>query len=80
MTPGARRARRRGMVMGAAVASSRANKQAASAASTPAAAPTPQPALADDTVTQLTQLADLRDKGILTEDEFNAKKKQLLGL
>jgi hypothetical protein len=28
----------------------------------------------------LEQLATLRDKGIITEEEFNAKKKQLLGL
>src|SRR5215208_167407 len=28
----------------------------------------------------LEQLAALRDKGIITEEEFNAKKKQLLGL
>jgi len=29
---------------------------------------------------ELEKLASLRDKGILTEDEFNAKKKELLGL
>jgi len=29
---------------------------------------------------ELEQLATLRDKGIITEEEFNAKKKQLLGL
>lgn len=29
---------------------------------------------------ELEQLADLRDKGILTEEEFTAKKKQILGL
>nr|WP_243861530.1 SHOCT domain-containing protein [Frigoribacterium endophyticum] len=29
---------------------------------------------------QLRQLAALRDDGILTEDEFTAKKTQLLGL
>lgn len=76
MTLGHRRARRRGMLVGAAISSSRAKKQAA--ASTPAAAP--QTAPADDVITQLKQLAELRDKGILTEDEFSAKKKQLLGL
>jgi hypothetical protein len=30
--------------------------------------------------TQLTQLAQLRDQGILTEDEFAAKKAQILGI
>jgi hypothetical protein len=29
---------------------------------------------------ELEKLGDLRDKGIITEDEFEAKKKQLLGL
>ncbi|MQF66305.1 SHOCT domain-containing protein [SAR202 cluster bacterium AC-647-P02_OGT_505m] len=29
---------------------------------------------------ELEKLASLRDKGILTEDEFNSKKKELLGL
>ncbi len=31
-------------------------------------------------VEQIKGLADLRDKGIITEDEFNLKKKQLLGI
>jgi len=31
-------------------------------------------------VEELEQLAGLRDKGILTDEEFQAKKKQLLGL
>lgn len=34
----------------------------------------------DDTVTQLKQLAELRDQGILTPEEFSAKKKQILGI
>jgi hypothetical protein len=29
---------------------------------------------------ELEKLAELRDKGILTEEEFQAKKKQVLGL
>lgn len=33
-----------------------------------------------DVADQIKKLADLRDAGILTEDEFNAKKKQLLGI
>lgn len=34
----------------------------------------------DPTAAQLQQLAALRDQGILTQDEFDAKKKQILGL
>lgn len=34
----------------------------------------------DDTTVQLQQLAQLRDQGILTEEEFTAKKQQILGL
>ena len=34
----------------------------------------------DDTNAQLQELAQLRNQGILTEDEFAAKKKQLLGI
>ncbi len=70
---GRRSARRRGMVMGAAIASSRAKKQDAVAA--PA-----QPVSTGDNIEQLKQLAELRDQGILTEEEFAAKKKKLLGL
>lgn len=46
---------------------------AAPATATPAA---PQP----DYITELEKLAGLRDKGIITDEEFEAKKKQLLGL
>ena len=46
------------------------------AASTPA----PQPQSQPDYITQLERLADLRDKGIITDEEFQAKKRQLLGL
>lgn len=42
-----------------------------------AAAPAPA---VDDTTAQLQELAQLRNQGILTEDEFAAKKKQLLGI
>ena len=79
MAFGHRRAQRRGMVMGAALASSRARKQAAAAAVPAPATTEPAPAT-DPTVEQLKQLTALRDQGILTEEEFSAKKKQLLGL
>lgn len=46
------------------------------------AAPAPAPAaggISDDVVAQLRELAQLRDDGILTEDEFAAQKARLLG-
>jgi predicted Zn-dependent peptidase len=43
------------------------------------AAPQPAPA-APDYMAELEQLAQLRDQGILTPEEFEAKKKQILGL
>jgi hypothetical protein len=36
--------------------------------------------ISDDVVAQLQKLGELRDAGILTEEEFSAKKAQLLGL
>lgn len=44
-----------------------------------AAAPAPQAGL-DDQMAQLQQLGQLKDQGILTQEEFDAKKKQILGL
>src|SRR4029453_8714697 len=47
------------------------------------AAPPPQYAPeppVDDTTAQLQQLAQLKQQGILTEEEFTAKKKQILGI
>ena len=43
-------------------------------------APAPAPVAQDPMVGQLEQLASLRDQGILTEEEFSAKKAQLLGI
>lgn len=40
----------------------------------------PQAAPQDDLTVQLEQLNDLKNKGILTQEEFDAKKKQLLGI
>lgn len=34
----------------------------------------------EDFIAQLERLAGLRDKGIITDDEFEAKKKEILGL
>ncbi|MGH2635945.1 MAG: SHOCT domain-containing protein [Actinomycetota bacterium] len=46
------------------------------------AAPPPAPAApaAPDYTAELEQLASLKQQGILTEEEFQAKKKQILGL
>ena len=46
----------------------------------PAAAPAAAPSSNEDQITQLQQLAQLKDQGILTQEEFDAKKKQILGL
>lgn len=46
----------------------------------PAQQPAETGSSGDDTVAQLQQLAKLKDQGILTQDEFDAKKKQLLGI
>lgn len=40
----------------------------------------PPPVAGDDTTAQLQQLAQLKDQGILTQEEFDAKKKQILGI
>lgn len=44
------------------------------------AQPTEEPAPEQDVITQIERFADLRDRGILTEEEFEVKKRQLLGL
>ena len=47
---------------------------------TPAPAPAAAPAGAVDVVDHLERLADLRDRGILTEEEFLREKDKLLGI
>ncbi|MEV7775006.1 SHOCT domain-containing protein [Kitasatospora sp. NPDC086791] len=42
------------------------------------AAPAAAPASMDDKIAQLQQLAQLRDQGVLTDEEFAAQKQQLL--
>ena len=44
------------------------------------AAPPPQPAPDDSYLDELERLAALRDQGIISEADFEAKKQQLLGL
>lgn len=52
-------------------------EQAVQAAQAP---PEAQPAPADDTTAQLQQLAELHEQGVLTDEEFTAKKAQILGI
>jgi len=47
--------------------------------SAPPPAPAPAPAAEPD-LSELTQLAQLHDQGILTDEEFAAKKAQILGI
>ena len=42
--------------------------------------PAPSSGGAPDYIAELERLADLRDRGIITAEEFEAKKRQLLGL
>jgi hypothetical protein len=46
----------------------------------PAPAPAPAAPAPSDDVAQLQQIADLHTQGILTDEEFAAKKAQILGL
>jgi hypothetical protein len=47
----------------------------------PQAAPPPAPAAApQDDMAQIQQLATMKDQGLLTEEEFQAKTKQILGI
>jgi hypothetical protein len=53
---------------------------AADVAAAAAPAPDAPAALSDDVYEQLKKLGELREVGILTDDEFQAKKTQILGL
>jgi len=57
---------------------------AAPPAAPPAAAPAPVPAppqtKSDDRMAELQQLADLHDRGVLTDEEFAAAKAKALGI
>ena len=71
-----RRGRRRGLIVGAAVGAAAAKRSNAQQAPD-------QPAEAGDMQdyeAELTKLQELKEKGLITEDEYDAKKKQVLGL
>jgi hypothetical protein len=46
----------------------------------PATQPAAAPAAAPDYTAELEKLAKLRDEGVISADDFEAKKKQLLGI
>jgi hypothetical protein len=54
-------------------------QQQAQYAPPPQAAPPPPAAPREDLVGMLTQLSELHDKGVLTDEEFAAQKAKLLG-
>jgi hypothetical protein len=56
-----------------------AQQQAAMAQQAPAA-PLPSSNPMDDQVAEIRKFAALKDQGLLTEEEFQAKKKQILGI
>jgi hypothetical protein len=70
MMPARRVARRTSRRTSRRMADAQTLQQAASAAG-----PAPQ-----DDMAQIQQLATMKDQGILTEEEFQAKKKQILGI
>lgn len=78
-----RRGRRRGLIVGAAVgtavgrSTARNSNQAASDQPEQAA---PVATSTSDQFAELEQLGKLKDQGILTQAEFDAKKQQILGL
>jgi hypothetical protein len=57
--------------------------QAQQAAAQPAAPPAPAgptPGSMDDQMAQIQKLAQMKEQGLITDDEFQAKKKQILGI
>ena len=55
-------------------------RMSAAQAPPPAAAPAPAAPAQQDDMAEIQQLAAMKDQGILTEEEFQAKKKQILGI
>jgi hypothetical protein len=81
MLVGPRVARRRGLMVGAAVGAAAANRSNANnqPEPTPVAPQEAAPAPVDETA-ELKKYSDLHDQGVLTDEEFEAKKKQILGI
>jgi hypothetical protein len=73
MMPARRVARRTSRRTSRRMADAQQPQQAAAPPAPPAAAP-------PDDMAQIQQLATMKDQGLLTEEEFQAKKKQILGI
>ena len=73
MMPARRVARRTSRRTSRRMADAQQPQQAAPPAAPPVAAP-------PDDMAQIQQLATMKDQGLLTEEEFQAKKKQILGI
>jgi hypothetical protein len=71
----ARRGRRRGLVVGAAVGSAAARRNANNQQDDSSSSDGSM-----DQMAELEKLGQLKKDGILTDEEFQAKKKQILGL
>jgi hypothetical protein len=71
-----RRGRRRGLIVGAAIGSAAARRGNTDNDSDQY----DQVDTQGDSIAELERLAELRDRGALTEEEFSAEKRQLLGL
>ncbi|OGL37081.1 hypothetical protein A3E49_03210 [Candidatus Saccharibacteria bacterium RIFCSPHIGHO2_12_FULL_49_19] len=70
--------RRRGLVVGMAAGAAMSNRGDKQDDSAQAAQPA-QPAQSD-MATQLQELENLKQQGIITQEDFDAKKKQILGV
>jgi Short C-terminal domain len=60
--------------------SRRTSRRMAASQPEPQAAPPPAAPAPQDDMAQIQQLATMKDQGLLTEEEFEAKKKQILGI
>jgi hypothetical protein len=63
-----------------AAAQQAAAQQAAAQPVAPPVAAGPTPGSMDDQMAQIQKLAQMKDQGLITDEEFQAKKKQILGI
>ncbi|MEO5627542.1 MAG: SHOCT domain-containing protein [Candidatus Saccharimonadales bacterium] len=75
-----RRGRRRGLIVGAAVGAAAARSNSPAPQEQPVPQATAPVAQAADPYAELEKLGKLKEQGILTQEEFDAKKKQILGI
>lgn len=76
MGPRGRQARRRGLVVGMAAGSAMSNRNNKQQGGDDSQS---QPAQSD-MAAQLEELQNLKNQGVITQEEFDAKKKQILGI